>query len=441
MASPQRSCNVANWEEPTESATFLALTVGAGACAAVLALAPLTAPVFGEDVADLARLTAPFFLLAGASAVSQALLQRELRFRRLGVIEALGAITGSVTSVLLALTGLGAPALVLGVLAGATLSATLSLASAWPPAPRRHRRELGDLLRFAAPNMASSASFIGSNNLDYAVLSTQVSAATVGLYWRGFQLGVDGQRKISEVLARLVFPLYARARDAEQLLALRFRVVRLQTMVIVPALGALILLAPELVPLVFGERWTGAVLPAQILALAGMLKAAQAGIGPLIAVLGRPGVALRWNLATAVALVVVVFAAAPYGLTTLCAAVVALRLARFLSGHYFLLQRIAGIPMRHVWLDGGPAVAATATMVVALGALRALVLEPALPALATSLTVAALTAPAYLLALRALFPSAHAELASALRRLLTGRREGAAHEPGRPLPKTRAPAT
>ena len=412
-----------------ESASFLALISGTIAVFVVFALVPLAGELFGSETAELFGLAAPYVLVVAAAAVSRALLQRELSFARLAVIEAVGILAGSAASIAMAVAGLDAEALVLGTLAGQVLATSLFLRAAPPPRPRRHRPELRDLTSFGVPNALAAAASVGSRNVDFAVLAARVPAATVGFYWRGYQLGVSLSKQLIGVIGQLALPLYARAESAEHRRFLRSRIVRLYTLLILPVLALLILLAPLLVPAVFGERWEPAVLPTQILAVVGMINAMQGGLGPMIVAVGHPRALFTWNLVNIVSIGAAVYIAAPHGLEPVCLAVLGVRLVRYAAAYVFLLNRLAGVPIRRMWIDPMPAAVGSGFMCAAVVGLQALVLKTIAP-VAEVAAALALAPAAYILALRVLFPDALTDLLQALRRLLRLEREAAVIEEG-----------
>jgi lipopolysaccharide exporter len=406
-----------------ESAAFLALWSGVISVLAVFALVPLADQIFGSETAELFLLASPYFLVVAAGAVSRALMQRELSFARLGVIEAIGILAAIVASIALAVAGLDAEALVLGTLAGQTLATALFLVAAPSPRPRRHPAELRDLTGFGGPNALAAAAAVGARNVDFAVLAARVPAATVGFYWRGYQLAVSLTRQLVGIIGELALPLYSRAESPDHRRFLRSRIVRLHTLLIVPLLALLILLAPLLVPAVFGARWEPAVLPTQILAAIGMINTAQGGLGPMIVAVGHPRALLTWNLVNIGSVGTAVYIAAPHGLGPVCLAVLGVRLVRYVAAYVFLLNRLAGVPIREMWLDPMPAVVASAFMFAAVGGLQGLVLE-SIPPIAEVVAALALAPLAYVVVLRVLFPHALTDLLRALRRLL-GREPGA----------------
>jgi lipopolysaccharide exporter len=417
--------------EHFESGTLIALAAGFGIGAGVVAMTPLVAPLFGDEVARLLRLGAPFVPLAAAAAASIAILQRRLAFKRIAILETAGVLAGLGASIALAVAGMDADALVLGAVVGQALMTVALLAAASPPLPALRRPEARELLRFGAPSAAAAIASVGARNVDYAVLAARASAAQVGFYWRGYQLGVELPRRFGgSILGQLALPLYAQAEDHAHRLDLRARIVRLHTLVAFPALALLIVLAPVLVPALFGERWEPAVAPTQILAGVGMLGAVESGAGGLLSALGHPRVLLGWNLTTLVVVGIAVYLAAPHGLTAVCLAVLGTRLVRQ-AAMYGLLSRYAAVPAARLWRDPAPALTATAAMAVVVVALQAAGLGSLPPAAEVSL-LAVIAPLSYAGALRIAFPDALADLTGAVRRL--ARRSTAHHAPGASSP-------
>jgi O-antigen/teichoic acid export membrane protein len=403
-------------------AVLLSLVLGVLLAALVATVAePAAEPLFGARIAELLPLTSPFFLLAGLAAVPQAVLERALEFRRLSVVYAVRMMSAAIASVALAAAGEGAEALILGPLAGTAVATALLLRAAPVARPAWHPREAREILRFGLPSLGSGLAGIGAQYIDYAVVAARLPAAAVGLYWRAYTLGVDYQSKLSGILVQIGLPLYARAADLATRREMRERIVRLQTLILFPLLGALILLAPVAVPLVFGPQWEDAVAPTQILAVAGMMAAIQTGTGPLLLAVGHPGALLRWNVGKIVGLGAVVYVVAPHGLVALAVAVTGFNVLRALIGQQLLLRRRAGIDVRALWIACLPAIAGTAALLAIGWAVLAAGTALGVPDGAASAAGAATGVAAYVAALAAGFPAALAELREVRSRLLRRR--------------------
>jgi O-antigen/teichoic acid export membrane protein len=407
-------------KEHWEAGAALALGAGLMLGAAVLVAAPLVAaPLAGDRVAQLLQLGALSFPLAALGATARASLERGLRFAPLAGAGIASSLVGSLGAVGLALAGLDAHALVGGALAATGAGSVWVLAVARPPGPRWRPRAMREIAAFGLPTSLGNAASIVSQNVDYAVLATRTDPATLGHYWRGYQLGVGAHGRLSGVLLDVGLPLYARTGDPAERLALRGAITRLQTLLLFPLLGLLILLAPVLVPAVLGSAWEPAVVPTQILAVAGMASVVQTGIGPLLVALGRPGAVLRWNVGNIALLGLVAWWAAPLGLVGLCLAVLGFRLARFATAVHVLFGRIAGIPARRILSDCAPALAGVLALLAAGATAQQAAGAAGAPDWAGGVAAALAGSAVYAAVVRLGFPAAWAELIAVLRRVLS----------------------
>lgn len=388
----------------------------------VLLAAPVFTPLFGDRTSDLIVLTAPVFLLGGLGVVPQALLQRRLDFRRLSTIEVVTILCGAGSAVALAtFAGLDAEAVILGALVKSALSAALMQASTPLVVPRWRRKAGGEIAGFGGPAAAASLVRAGVRNLDYAILAAKLSAAQVGFYWRAFQFGVEHQRKLTDVMIRVSYPVYSRSESLDHLHTLRRRIVRVNATVILPLLALFIAVAPTFIPWLLGARWEPAVVPAQILALAGAATALNGGTGPLVLASGRPRHLLNYNLAHLAAYAVAVFVAASYGIVAVAAAVVAVEVAALTTSWYFLHWRLVGIPMRDLARDAVPAgVSSTTTLLLCVPAMHMLDAWGLTPLLSLP-CVGALGLATYLVMLRLLFRAAWSDLVLLASRVLPRR--------------------
>ena len=406
--------------EHLASAAFLGLALGAAAAAATVGVARTVAPaIFGERTAELVLVASPAWLLVGLGGTSQALLQRALRFRRQAAIEATAVLVSIGVSLGSAVAGLDGEALVLGALALPGTVALLSVASAPPPPPVPDRRGTRELWRDAAPVAGSSLVYLGYRNVDYAILGAQASAAQVGFYWRAYQLGVAYQSKISRVMLRVAFPIYSRATSVAELRAIRMRIVRAHATVLVPLLATFVGVAPVLVPWVFGRTWEPAVVPAQIMAVAGMCDAVVTGVGPLLVAVGRARALLRWNLALLATYAALVAVLAPLGITAVAVGVASFGVAAVVGVQLLLLRPAVGLSLGDLWLDVRAGVVAGAAVLAAVtGARRALdALDLADPVVLVALGIVA--AATYVAVLRLAFGTAWRDLTSVVRRTRT----------------------
>jgi PST family polysaccharide transporter len=400
----------------------LAMSVLTGVICALVAclVAAAVTAVLSADYGEMIALASPAFIFTSIFAVPQALRTRRFAFKALMVIEVSSTLGGAACGVLLAALGFGSASMVLGGVVAAAVAAVLSPIGVGWIRPRWHRAIAPTILHFGLPTSASSLFFIAVRNIDYALLSGRLPAADVGLYYRAYTLAVDYQSKISTILVRVLFPVLARATDPAMFRAARSRMIRAHTVVLFPLLAVLAVTAPQLVPLVYGSQWTDAVVPTQILIVAGFTAAIGTGIGPMMLAAGKPRALLVNNVVSLVLFAIAVYICSGYGLIATCIGVGVYRVGALVIGQYFLGTRVLGIPLRET-LIGDPGPAAVCTFALLAAALTVRQGLESVPAVVDVAVTAAVGLVVYALALRTLFRPAWADLELLARRVLPQR--------------------
>jgi PST family polysaccharide transporter len=256
------------------SAFTISVLLGLLLAGVVWTTAPLVALFFRLDgLTPLLRVLAFVFPVQGLSIVSDSLLQRELRFRRLAAVEVVTVIAGyGAVGVPLAALGFGAWALVLAHLAQTVLRTVLLFAlRPHPVRPLLARQASAELLYFGGGYTASRLSNYAVGQGDNLVVGRWLGAEALGDYGRAYQLMAGPAVVFGNILDRVLFPTMAQLQlEPERLAETYRRGISLIALVMLPTTALLMLLAPELTEVVLGPEWGDVVLPLQILA-AGML--------------------------------------------------------------------------------------------------------------------------------------------------------------------------
>ncbi len=413
-----RSCT----REQVGTAVLLSITSGFVLMVIVFFLSPLVAePVFGPGTSHLAQLCAPIFLIASFGAVPRALLQRRLDWRWMNLTEIVELIGVSLSSVALAFAGLGSEALILGAIIG-TVAVTVVLLSVAPAGrPLWDGASVRSIVKFGAPASVAGLTATLQMNVTFLVLGARVGPAQVGLYWRAYQLGVAYQSKISLITYRVAKPVLTRAERIEDLREIRTRLLRINATLIFPLLALLIVLAPDLVPWIFGPEWRGAVGPTQILAVAGLSTILLTGIDAPVMAVGRPGALAIFNMAMLVGTGAVAWFTAPLGITAVAVGIAIGQLVLLLAGQFFLLRRLVGIPMRESLGESAAALACSGVLVLAVLPVADL-LRASLEPLPLTLFIGSLGLTVYVACLRIVSPSAWGDLRTLFVRVVGARR-------------------
>jgi O-antigen/teichoic acid export membrane protein len=409
-----------------DEGTALTLSLMLGVALTVLSVLTATTVaggVFSERTAELLLLISPSFLLAAFSTVPRARLQRRLAFAALSMNDVIVFAANIAVAIPLAIAGAGGAALVAGMLCGQAVGSAVLVRRAHLPRPAFGRSEARSLLQFGLPASTAGLIFSGRKALPWVILGAVLPAALVGQFYRAYQLGAEYQAKVSSIMLTMVFALFSRTPDIGALRELRGRIVRLNSLALAPLLGLLAVIAPEVVGVLYGPDWAGAVASTRVLTLVGLLSVLMAGTESVALALGRPRALLAFHAAFAAIYLVVLAVAVRHtsDLVIVSWAAVGVHLLLLVLAQQFLMKPLLGLGLSELWRDAGPACASTLVACTATWGVVDLLRAEDLAAFPTAFLGGLVQLVVYLAVLRAAFPRAFGEL-GALRRLV--RRSG-----------------
>jgi PST family polysaccharide transporter len=347
------------------------------------------------------------FPLAGWSSVAECLLQRQLRFATIAGAELVSYLAGyGLVGIGLAWLGAGVWALV-GAEAVKAVVKAVTFARA-VPLPRPFAVDsgaLGELLRFGSSYTASGLGTYVAAQADTVIVARFLGAGALGLYGRAYELMLAPAQALGTVLDKILFPTISRVQSDAGRLRLGYRrCTALVALTVLPASIATIVLAPEIVAVLLGAQWRGAVLPLQLLA-AGMFFRVGYMVGHAVANAAGSVHGVAWrNAAHAATIIAAALVGVRWGLPGVAAGVV---LA--LALHYTLVAqlgvRVAGLGWPQFVSLHLPGLGLTAGVGIALWLtvepLRASATPPLVTLVAAGIVAAAFT----LVAMRAAPPS------------------------------------
>jgi len=236
--------------------------------------APTAASFFRESrVEEVLRVLAWVFPLQGLGTVSESLLKRELRFRRLANIDVIAYAAGyGAVGVGLALAGWGIWALVIAHICQSLMKTAMLLISEPPRLRFRiERMAFRELMYFGGGfTIARIANYLAVQG-DNLVVGRALGPVALGIYGRAYQLMAAPAHGFGLVVDAVLFPAMAKVQSDKPRLATAYRRgVALIALIVLPVSGALMVVAPEVIQFVLGPRWTEVTIPFQILAI-GML--------------------------------------------------------------------------------------------------------------------------------------------------------------------------
>ncbi len=265
--------------------TGLFMTVGG------IAASGLIAGFFDEPrLAPVLRLLSITFLISALSSTQVAILQRRLAFKSLAVRSLTATTVGGVVGLGMAFTGFGVWSLVgQDIASGLAGVVVLWRSSDWRPGLNVSARHYKEMFTFGVSVVGNNALNILLRRSDDLLIGYYLGPTLLGFYTIGYQLLLVIIRLVTEVTNTVAFPAFSRLqREPERMRRAFYSVTQYTSLLAFPIFIGLAVLAPELVPAFFGEKWAPSIPVMQILAMIGILQSVFFFNASVIRASGKP---------------------------------------------------------------------------------------------------------------------------------------------------------
>jgi O-antigen/teichoic acid export membrane protein len=295
---------------------MLILLNGGLALIQIFVAAPLAAAYYGEPiVADMLRWQSLIFLATPLLILPEALMTRELEFKKPAIVNLASALVGASIALILALMDYGVWALVfapIGIFW--TRAIGMVIATRFRYRPSFNFKGAGYIFTFGSTLLISHGFFIVQSQSDIFIAGRVFDNHTLGLYAEGLMITQLFATKFIPPLNEVAFPAYARIQHDKDALARAFlTAVRLIMLIAFPLYFGMAISAGPFVETVMGPKWVESIPLVQILAFAMPFAALQFLFQPVMNGLGMPHMVMRNSIAGAVLMPTIYLFAVQYG--------------------------------------------------------------------------------------------------------------------------------
>jgi O-antigen/teichoic acid export membrane protein len=282
--------------EHLDTAFWISVVTGLLLTVIGAAAAGLVAGLYQEPrLIPVLRWLALSFLLTGLSSTQVAILRRNLAFKSLAARSLAATLVGGVVGVGLALAGFGVWSLVAQNLANG-LAAIIVLwgASSWRPGFRLSRKHYKELFSFGVSIVGNDALNVLVRRSDDFLIGYYLGPVMLGYYTIGYRLLLVIIRLVTGITNSVAFPTFSRLQNKPgRLRSAFYSVTQYTSLLSFPVFIGLAIVAPELIPTLFGAEWGPSIPVMQVLALMGILQSVLVFNGSVIKACGKPS----WQLA------------------------------------------------------------------------------------------------------------------------------------------------
>jgi teichuronic acid exporter len=228
-------------------------------------------------------------LSSSVNVVHKAQLMRDLKFKKIALINNLGSVFSGTLSIILAFAGFGVWALVFNAVASFVIMMPMFfIATGWKPLFMWEKEAFRDIFGFGAYTTGTLVINNISSNMDYLIIGKLLSAAVLGTYTLAYMLTKLVNAQVASMLNRVMFPFYSSIQsDIDKVKQHYIDIIKYYSILIYPIMLTLIIFGEPIVFYCFGSKWNETIPPMKILAFSVLVDAMSSGDGLLFRSIGK----------------------------------------------------------------------------------------------------------------------------------------------------------
>lgn len=241
-----------------------------------LAAYPIAAWYHEPRLVSLLQVAGLGFPLNALTTVPRIYLVKSLRIRPMLIMEMSSGLAASLTVIILAYSGYGVWALMLGGLLGtiARVIGFVMLTNSYWTWPSFRFGLVRPLLSFGAFRTLEYLAWVAFTSADALIIGWWLGSADLGLYSVALNFAAMPLSKIAPIINSIAFPAFALTQgNPADARFYALKAMRLMAMLAVPVFFGISAIAPEIIDLVFGPQWVSAKPMLAVLALATTFRA------------------------------------------------------------------------------------------------------------------------------------------------------------------------
>lgn len=281
-----------------------------------LALAPLVGLFYGRpELTAVAAAYCSLFLINGLGALQRSVQTRRLQFAQLGAFKFVSSVVGAGVGIFIAAEWRTYWALVAMPLAGGLAWLVMSwFCSGWRPGLPDRRADVRSMVGFGSNlAMVRLLNFV-STNADTVMIGKVWGEVLLGYYDRAYRLMVTPTSLITAPLGSMAPTVFARLFDKPQ--TYRRAVLGLMRLVLlgaIPAMTFAVVMAPQLIPLVYGDAWDPVIPIFRAFGVAALLRFLMVMLEWLFVAEDRTREFRRWAIVRTILMLGAFTAGLPWG--------------------------------------------------------------------------------------------------------------------------------
>ena len=316
------------------------------------------------------------FLIDALQVLPRALLQRDLQFRTLAMINALQVTIASATMVLAALAGWVYWALVINTLVSYGLvTIILYLYRPFVPAWPREIHQLTRSLTAGWKMLVTRIAYYGYSSADSMIVGRYLGKEALGIFGFATTLSALPSREVTSLVSGVVPGVFTTVQASKtELRRYYFLLTEATAYLALPAAFGLAITADDFVLLALGDTWTAVIAPLQLLCIYTAIFSSQALVAHVLLWTGHFSTIMWLSLLALAVLPACFYFGAAYGLVGIAAGwLIGFPLSNFPA--FIYVNRLLASSWTDYWHTFKPALAGCVVMLGVVALVRLLLPE------------------------------------------------------------------
>ena len=313
----------------------------------VTLIAPFVAEFYKEpELTNLILIVSLTFLIQPFGQQFMILWQKEMRFSEIAKIDILNKFISLVISVYLAYKSYGVYALVYGTLAG-TISQTMQFLyiglKEHKPSFVFRLSEVKEFMGFGLYQMGEKTINYFNTQIDVILVGKLLGTEALGIYSIAKQLIMRPAQIVNPIISKVTFSTMAKMQDdTVRLKNIYLKTINYLSSVNFPIYAFLLIMAPEIVLIMFGGKWVSAVPIVQILSIYGALRSIGNPLGSLLLAKGKANWGFWWSFGLFFYIPFGILISSKWGLIGMSWGLVIIMVSLIVPSWYFLVKPLCG---------------------------------------------------------------------------------------------------
>jgi PST family polysaccharide transporter len=238
------------------------------------------------------------YLMLPGFLIQESLLQRENRLEVVALCQATQGILSNTLTIGLALLGMGVWAIVWAMVLTTPVWIVINYRNhPWRPPKAFTLERWKEIINFGKNLLGVELLGKVRGNLDYLLIGGFLGIDALGVYYFAFNAGLGISLSVIVTLTSALFPYLCEARgNFNQFKTRYFGSLKKIALIVVPLVVLQSSLAPLYVPIIFGQKWVGAIPILVLICLSAVPMAFARAASQLLQAVDKSHIDLYWNI-------------------------------------------------------------------------------------------------------------------------------------------------